>query len=472
MTISVVDMFSIGIGPSSSHTVGPMRAAKTFAEGLGENPGIIRVQLRGSLAATGRGHGTDRAVVLGLAGYDPVTVPADAEPAPGANVPVVGTVTGPGGTFHYEIDFNPVSLELHPNGMIFSLHDAEGNAVAPDQDYYSVGGGFIMTGSELREQLNSPEGMGSGAATQAADEAPVPYPFTTAEELLKHCEVNDLSIAEVVIANEEVLHADDGGIDRVFDHLDLVWKTMRECVEHGIATRGILPGGLNVVRRAPDVHDHLLHEQESGTDQAGFGAMEWTNLYALAVNEENAAGGRVVTAPTNGAAGIIPAVMHYARDFLAGFNQDRAREFLLTSGAIGAIIKQNASISGAEVGCQGEVGSASSMAAGGLCAVIGGSPRQVETAAEIGLEHNLGLTCDPVGGLVQIPCIERNAIGAVKSINAARLARLGQGTARVTLDDVVQTMAETGRDMLTKYKETATGGLAVTLGLPVSLTEC
>ncbi|UDL74203.1 L-serine ammonia-lyase [Corynebacterium uberis] len=470
MTISVVDMFSIGIGPSSSHTVGPMRAAKAFADGLSDNSGVIRIQLRGSLAATGRGHGTDRAVVLGLAGYDPVTVPADAEPAPGASVPVVGSVTGPGGTFRYEIDFNPVSLELHPNGLIFSVHDGEGNPLAPDQDYYSVGGGFILTGKQLRQQLNSPDGLGSGAATQASDEAPVPFPFSTAEELLKHCEVNDLSIAEVVAANEDVLHRDEGGLEFVYEHLDRVWRTMRECVAAGIATSGILPGGLNVVRRAPELHEYLLKERAE--DQAGFGAMEWVNLYALAVNEENAAGGRVVTAPTNGAAGIIPAVMHYARDFLADFNEASAREFLLTAGAVGAIIKQNASISGAEVGCQGEVGSASSMAAGGLCAVIGGSARQVETAAEIGLEHNLGLTCDPVAGLVQIPCIERNAIGAVKSINAARLARLGHGTTRVTLDDVVHTMAETGRDMLTKYKETATGGLAVTLGLPVSLTEC
>lgn len=467
MTISVVDLFSIGIGPSSSHTVGPMRAALAFIDHLqGAQPATIRVELRGSLAATGRGHGTDRAVILGLAGYDPVTVPADASPAPGEPVAVVGTATGPAGSYPYEIDFNPVALELHPNGMIFTALDAAGQPLCAPQDYYSVGGGFILTGTELRAQLDSAGGLGSGAATQAT-ETPVPYPFGTAEELLTRCQEQGKSVAQIMAANEEALHGD---LDVVNDHLDRVWRTMRQCVTAGISTRGVLPGGLSVVRRAPEVYEHLLQEQEKNA--AGFGAMEWSNLYALAVNEENAAGGRVVTAPTNGAAGIIPAVMHYARDFLDDFTASKAREFLLSAGAIGAIIKENASISGAEVGCQGEVGSASAMAAAGLCAVLGGTPQQVTCAAEIGLEHNLGLTCDPVGGLVQIPCIERNAIGAVKSINAARLARLGNGTHRVSLDEVVHTMAETGRDMLTKYKETAAGGLAVTLGLPVSFTEC
>lgn len=272
-------------------------------------------------------------------------------------------------------------------------------------------------------------------------------------------------------ANENALHADDGGYEAVARHLDKVWRTMRQCVTAGIDASGILPGGLQVARRAPRLYEQLLASKEGPRGDA-LGAMEWVNLYALAVNEENAAGGRVVTAPTNGAAGIIPAVMHYARDFLGDFTASQARRFLLTAGAVGIIVKENASISGAEVGCQGEVGSASAMAAAGLCEVLGGSPAQVENAAEIALEHNLGLTCDPVGGLVQIPCIECNAIGAVKSINAARLAKLGEGTNRVTLDDVVHTMAETGRDMLTKYKETSTGGLATTLGFPVNLTEC
>ncbi|KQB85480.1 L-serine ammonia-lyase [Corynebacterium oculi] len=465
MTISVVDLFSIGIGPSSSHTVGPMRAALAFTRRLDDAPATIRVELRGSLAATGRGHGTDRAVILGLAGYDPVTVPSDVSPAPGEAVAVVGTATGPAGTYPYEIDFNPVALELHPNGMIFTALDTHGQPLLT-QDYYSVGGGFILTGAELREQIDSEGGLGSGASTQAT-ETPVPYPFNTAEELLTQCQASGKSVAEVMAANEEALHGD---IAVVNEHLDHVWRTMRQCVTAGISTRGILPGGLSVVRRAPEVYEHLLQEQEKNA--AGFGAMEWSNLYALAVNEENAAGGRVITAPTNGAAGIIPAVMHYARDFLDDFTATKAREFLLSAGAVGAIIKENASISGAEVGCQGEVGSASAMAAAGLCAVLSGTPQQVTCAAEIGLEHNLGLTCDPVGGLVQIPCIERNAIGAVKSINAARLAKLGNGTHRVSLDEVVSTMAETGRDMLTKYKETAAGGLAVTLGLPVSFTEC
>ncbi|WP_055178648.1 L-serine ammonia-lyase, partial [Corynebacterium lowii] len=415
MTISVVDLFSIGIGPSSSHTVGPMRAAQAFINHLGDlRPATIRVELRGSLAATGRGHGTDRAVILGLAGYDPVTVPADAAPAPGEPVAVVGTA----GDYPYEIDFNPVALELHPNGMIFTALDAAGVPLGAPQDYYSVGGGFILTGTELREQLDSEGGLGSGAATQAT-ETPVPYPFSTAEELLTQCQSSGKSIAQIMAANEEALH---GSLEVVVEHLDNVWRTMRQCVTAGISTRGVLPGGLSVVRRAPEVYEHLLQGQEKNA--AGFGAMEWSNLYALAVNEENAAGGRVVTAPTNGAAGIIPAVMHYARDFLDNFTTTKAREFLLSAGAIGAMIKENASISGAEVGCQGEVGSASAMAAAGLCAVLEGSPQQVTCAAEIGLEHNLGLTCDPVGGLVQIPCIERNAIGAVKSINAARLAKL------------------------------------------------
>ncbi|QGU04724.1 L-serine ammonia-lyase [Corynebacterium comes] len=452
MTISVVDMFSIGIGPSSSHTVGPMRAAATFIRELGSFPDHVDVTLRGSLASTGRGHGTDRAVLLGLVGWDPTTVPTDVDSVPelGVRIPDEGSVTGPSGTVSYRITWDPTPVPEHPNCVVFS---ADGTTA----EYFSVGGGFIRT----RAELNTP------AAGNAGD---VPLPFTTAAELLAHCARENLSFAEVTAANEAALHGDIG---RVEAHLDAVWDAMRACVTAGIATPGLLPGGLGVIRRAPGLYAQLT-DPDSGPRKGrdGLTAMDWVSLYALAVNEENAAGRKVVTAPTNGAAGIVPAVMHYARDYLADFTRQRAREFLLTAGAVGIIIKENASISGAEVGCQGEVGSASAMAAAGLCALIGGSPAQVENAAEIALEHNLGLTCDPVGGLVQIPCIERNAIGAVKAINAARLARLGTGLHRVTLDEAVQTMAETGRDMMTKYKETSTGGLAVNLGLPVSIPEC
>lgn len=452
MSVSVLDMFSIGIGPSSSHTVGPMRAAAAFVRDLGNLPEHVDITLRGSLASTGRGHGTDRAVLLGLVGWEPTTVPADVDSVPelGVRIPDEGSVTGPAGTVSYRITWDPAPAPEHPNCLVFS---ADGNT----GEYFSVGGGFIRT----RSDLDTPAGGGGPE---------VPMPFTTAAELLAHCARENLTFAEVTAANEAALH---GGAAQVDAHLDAVWDAMRACVTAGIATTGLLPGGLGVVRRAPGLYAQLT-DPDSGPRKGrdGLTAMDWVSLYALAVNEENAAGRRVVTAPTNGAAGIVPAVMHYARDYLADFTRQRAREFLLTAGAVGIIIKENASISGAEVGCQGEVGSASAMAAAGLCAAIGGTPDQVENAAEIALEHNLGLTCDPVGGLVQIPCIERNAIGAVKAINAARLARLGSGLHRVTLDEVVQTMAETGRDMMTKYKETSTGGLAVNLGLPVSIPEC
>ena len=454
MNVSVLDMFSIGIGPSSSHTVGPMRAAAAFVREVGELPEHVDVTLHGSLASTGRGHGTDRAVLLGLVGWDPATVPADVESVPplGTRLPDEGSVTGPAGTVSYRFTWDPAPVPGHPNCLTFRAGDATG-------EYFSVGGGFILSRTEFE----------SGARTDGG--APdLPFPFGTASELLAHCAREDLTFAQVMAANEAALH---GGSEKVDAHLDAVWDAMRECVTAGIATTGLLPGGLGVVRRAPGLYSQLT-DPESGprTGRDGLTAMDWVSLYALAVNEENAAGGRVVTAPTNGAAGIVPAVMHYARDYLADFTRAKARDFLLTAAAVGVIIKENASISGAEVGCQGEVGSASAMAAAGLCATIGGSPTQVENAAEIALEHNLGLTCDPVGGLVQIPCIERNAIGAVKAINAARLARLGTGLHRVTLDEVIQTMADTGRDMMTKYKETSAGGLAVHLGLPVNIPEC
>ncbi|MEX3503903.1 L-serine ammonia-lyase [Corynebacterium sp. LK2510] len=460
-TVSVVDLFSIGIGPSSSHTVGPMRAANQFVEKLGAVPTRVRVELRGSLAATGIGHGTDRAVLLGLVGWTPLTASSDVAPLPGESIPAKGTIEGSGGTVEYEVVFDPAPVSPHPNCLIFDAWDDAGNLVADRAEYYSIGGGFILDHAGMNAKGADPD-----IATEHAGQV-VPFEFHSAAELMRICEDNDLTIAEVMRANEDALH----GWSSVREHLDRVWDVMQECVSRGLKSEGILPGGLNVVRRAPRLYRLLTAEYEASTAR-GLDAMEWVNLYALAVNEENAAHGQVVTAPTNGAAGIIPAVMHYCRDFTDGFTQDKAREFLLTAAAIGIIIKTNASISGAEVGCQGEVGSASSMAAAGMCALLGGSPSQVENAAEIALEHNLGLTCDPVGGLVQVPCIERNAIGGVKAINAARLAKLGDGSNIVTLDNVVETMASTGRDMSDKYKETSMGGLAVQLGMPVNRIEC
>ncbi|MGP6173065.1 L-serine ammonia-lyase [Corynebacterium sp. A21] len=469
--ISVSDLFSIGIGPSSSHTVGPMRAALAFIRQCPQLPARVEVELRGSLAATGHGHGTDRAIILGLVGYEPTTLPVDAKPASGERISPEGHHSGPAGELDYALIFNNEALPQHPNGLIFRAFNTAGDQLGDTLEYFSVGGGFILTAEELAEQLAG-DGMKAGAAS-ADREISVPYPFRTAAELLAHCDRERKTFAEIVLANELALNPLPAGstIPPIYEHLDQVWHTMKVSVSDGMSASGILPGGLGVVRRAPLVFDSLMDGIKRPHGE-GLDAMEWVNLYALAVNEQNAAGGRVVTAPTNGAAGIIPAVLHYARDFTRDFTAEKIHTFLLTAGAVGIIIKQNASISGAEVGCQGEVGSASAMAAAGLCAIIGGNPAQVENAAEIALEHNLGLTCDPVGGLVQIPCIERNAIGAVKSINAARLACLGEGTNRVTLDDVIRTMAETGRDMLTKYKETSLGGLAVNIGLPVSFTEC
>ncbi|AKE39269.1 L-serine dehydratase, iron-sulfur-dependent, single chain form [Corynebacterium camporealensis] len=469
MTISVTDIFSIGIGPSSSHTVGPMRAAKAFCESLPEFPARVHTELRGSLSATGRGHATDRAVILGLAGWEPLTVPVDAEPNPNLPIPSTGHISGPAGEVDFEIEFNNQPVPEHPNCVIFSAWDAEGNELATNAEYFSVGGGFILSREQLDAEMKQSQEVPAGAAAAQVEDL-VPYDFETGEQLLHQCAAHDKEIWEIVLANEAALHRNDGGEEAVLKHLDLVWDIMRECVTDGISTKGLLPGGLRVPRRAPQMYQQLLTKQED--PYCGFSAMEWVNLYALAVNEQNAAGGRVITAPTNGACGIIPAVLHYARDFQSHFTRESARRYLLTAGAVGMIIKQNASISGAEVGCQGEVGSASSMAAAGMAALLGGTPAQIENAAEIALEHNLGLTCDPVGGLVQIPCIERNAIGAVKSINAARMALMGEGTHHVTLDNAVQTMAETGRDMLSKYKETSIGGLAKTMGFSVSQVEC
>jgi L-serine dehydratase len=452
MALSVFDLFSIGIGPSSSHTVGPMRAARLFAAGLDDSgiaAGVVRVkvELFGSLGATGHGHGSPRAVILGLLGETPEEVdPAGCD----ETVEEVRRTRRLALMGRHEIGFDEAddlvmhrrkSLPLHPNGMTFEAFGADGESLRLGT-YYSVGGGFVLD-----------ESAAAGNRI-IVDDTALPFPFETAADLMAHCEITGRSIDDLVAENERHWRS----AAEIHDGLLRLWHVMQECVRTGIAHEGTLPGGLKVRRRAPDLARVLATEMDS-TDP--MRAMDWVNLYALAVNEENASGGRVVTAPTNGAAGIIPAVLHYYTEFVPGADDDGVVRFLLTAGAIGMIYKQTASISGAEVGCQGEVGSAASMAAGALAAVTGGSPQQVENAAEIAMEHNLGLTCDPVGGLVQIPCIERNAIGAVKAINAARMALRGDGSHIVSLDRVIKTMRETGADMSIKYKETARGGLAV-----------
>jgi L-serine dehydratase len=453
MALSVFDMFSIGIGPSSSHTVGPMRAAALFAgrlaaDGMLDRVGRIRAELFGSLGATGHGHGSEPAVVMGLEGAHPETVDTDQVAARMARLREQRTLNLLG---RREIGFDPDddlvlhrrrSLPYHPNGMTFAAFDADGGQVGQGT-YYSVGGGFVVN-----------ERAAAGDSPVIADATVVPHPFTTAEQLLGRCRETGLPISGVMLANELVRRSEA----EVRAGLLRIWQVMQECVDAGCRREGVLPGGLKVPRRAPGLARRLRDDPYT-TDP--LRVIDWVNLFALAVNEQNAGGGRVVTAPTNGAAGIIPAVLHYYRRFVPGATDDGVVAFLLTAGAIGVIYKENASISGAEVGCQGEVGSACSMAAGALCEVLGGSPEQVENAAEIGMEHNLGLTCDPVGGLVQIPCIERNAMASVKAINAARLGLVGDGVHVVGLDKVVKTMRETGADMKTKYKETARGGLAV-----------
>ena len=450
MALSVFDLFRIGIGPSSSHTVGPMRAARRFVTAAAETGVLPRidslgVELFGSLGATGKGHGSVGALVLGLLGHQPETVDPNQGRSEVEQVRQSRRLGLPGGP---EIGFDPErdivlhrhrSLPAHSNGMLFTARDAAGNELSR-RTYYSVGGGFVADEQVL------------DADSVATD--PVPYPFSTGAELLAHCGETGFSIGRLMRENERTWRSDaeiDAGLLRL-------WAAMQECIHHGMTTEGVLPGGLKVPRRAP-VLLHQLQVEADSTDP--LRGMDWITLYALAVNEENAAGGRVVTAPTNGAAGVIPAVLMYFRRFVPGAGDDGVLRFLLTAGAIGVIIKETASISGAEVGCQGEIGAACSMAAAGMAAALGGTPAQVENAAEIGMEHNLGLTCDPVGGLVQIPCIERNAIASVKAINAARMALRGDGTHFVSLDQVIKTMRETGADMKTKYKETARGGLAV-----------
>ena len=462
MAVSAFDLFKIGIGPSSSHTVGPMRAARLFAARLandGRLPQTRRLyaELYGSLGATGRGHGSDTAVLLGLSGHEPDTVDVDAIPAYLTRIRTEGRLHVLGRhdvAFDEKTDlvFNKrETLPMHANGLRFVAFDAAGAELA-NRVFYSVGGGFVV----------SEEVAADGTAQKriAPDATVLPYPFRSGDDLLEVCTREGWSIAEVMRANERHWRSDaeiDAGLLRI-------WQVMQASVERGCATGGVLPGGFRVKRRAADLQRQLAAAAAGPADP--LLVLDWVNLYALAVNEENAAGGRVVTAPTNGAAGIIPAVLHYFMDFQRGAHDGDVVDFLLAATAIGVLIKTNASISGAEVGCQGEVGAACAMAAAGLTQVLGGTPEQVENAAEIGLEHNLGLTCDPVGGLVQVPCIERNAMAAIKAINAAQLALSGDGTHMISLDTAILTLRETGRDMLDKYKETSRGGLAV------AYTEC
>ncbi len=460
MAVSVFDLFKIGIGPSSSHTVGPMRAARLFAlrlehDGLLPRTARVCSQLYGSLGATGKGHGSDKAVLLGLAGYEPDTVDVDAVDGilvtlrAQARLPLLGLHNV---AFNEKDDlkfFRRETLPLHANGLRFTAFDAAGVELA-QRVYYSVGGGFVVTEEVLAD--------GARHKVIAPDTTALPHPFHSGDELLLRAREMGGSIATVMRDNERHWRSDaeiDAGLLKI-------WRVMQDCVVRGCAAEGVLPGGFKVKRRAKALRDALTaHPEQALSDP--LQVLDWVNLYALAVNEENAAGGRVVTAPTNGAAGIVPAVLHYYTRFYPGSSDAGVIDFLLTAAAIGILYKENASISGAEVGCQGEVGVACSMAAGALCAVMGGTPEQVENAAEIGMEHHLGLTCDPVGGLVQIPCIERNAIASVKAINAARMALRGDGTHFVSLDQVIKTMRETGADMMTKYKETSRGGLAVNI---------
>jgi L-serine dehydratase len=460
MAVSVFDIFKIGIGPSSSHTVGPMRAARLFTDrlmhqGLLAACARVEIKLYGSLGATGKGHGTDKAVLLGLQGHDPESVDVEAIPALLETIRSTGQLRLGGQhlvAFKEKNDlafYRRETLPFHSNGMRCIAYD-EAGAELLNRCYYSVGGGFVVSDEVAAD--------GARQKVLVPDSTVLPYPFHSGAELLQQCEAVGGSIAEVMRRTERHWRSDtdiDAGLQKI-------WDVMQACVVRGCRTQGVLPGGFKVKRRAADLHHKLCTNPEAALRDP-LQVLDWVNLYALAVNEENAAGGRVVTAPTNGAAGIVPAVLHYYVRFVATSTPSGVIDFLLTAAAIGMLYKENASISGAEVGCQGEVGVACSMAAAALCAVMGGTPEQVENAAEIGMEHHLGLTCDPVGGLVQIPCIERNAIASVKAINAARMALHGDGTHHVSLDKVIKTMRETGADMMTKYKETARGGLAVNI---------
>jgi L-serine dehydratase len=456
MAISVFDLFSIGIGPSSSHTVGPMRAAQKFAQSLKQDNLLgevvkVKADLYGSLGATGKGHGSDKAVMLGLEGELPESVDTGSVESRLESIRSTRQLNLFG---EHPIKFDEKkqlvmhrreTLPFHSNGMTFRAFDAKDEELR-NSTFYSVGGGFIVDESA------------QGSDRIVEDDTKLPFPFLSAVDLLIHCANHDMSISDLMLENEKTWRSEEEIRQGLLD----IWKVMRSCVNNGCRNEGILPGGMKVKRRAADL-SRKLRGEPGITYKDPLVTLDWVNLWALAVNEENAAGGRVVTAPTNGAAGIIPAVMHYYQHFYPAADDDGIVRFLLTAGAIGILYKENASISGAEVGCQGEVGSACSMAAGALTEVMGGTPEQAENAAEIGMEHNLGLTCDPVGGLVQVPCIERNAMASVKAINAARIAMRGDGQHFVSLDKVIKTMRETGADMKTKYKETARGGLAVNI---------
>lgn len=463
MFLSVFDLFKVGIGPSSSHTMGPMTAAARFLDELlgedwprpvGTKVHRLAASLHGSLAFTGIGHGTDRAVILGLTGLTPTTVDPDRVDEVLETVERTKSVNPAGHPLYY---FDPrtdlvldkkVPLPGHANGMAFSAFASDGRLLLR-RIYYSIGGGFVVSDEELQRMKS--EGPLREAGSQA-----FPYPFENAKQMLAMAAKSGLSVAQMKRANEERTMSRE----KLNEGLDAVWGAMSACIDRGLTQEGIMPGGLKVKRRARQLHDRLQEEWRNNRPNPLL-ANDWLSVYAIAVNEENAAGGRVVTAPTNGAAGVVPAVLRYWLHFHVEADRESIHDFLLTAAAIGGIIKHNASISGAEVGCQGEVGSASAMAAAGLCAVMGGTPQQVENAAEIALEHHLGMTCDPVGGLVQVPCIERNALGAVKAVTAASLAIKGDGTHFVPLDAAVETMRQTGVDMNERYKETSLGGLAV-----------
>lgn len=465
MAISVFDLFKIGIGPSSSHTVGPMIAARKFTLALKKSnllTSVTRItsEMYGSLGATGRAHGTPKAVILGLEGEQPSLVEASKITERINKIKKIGQINLLGQhviNYNYDNDlklFRKKALPFHPNGMIFTAFDNTGKKLN-QKTFYSVGGGFVVDDSTENENCI------------VADTTEVSYPYDSASELLEHCKQHNLKISDIMLENEKAWRPET----KTREDLLHLWSAMQQCVNNGIKTSGILPGGLNVPRRAYELHQQLLLKPDESSDP--LFVLDWVTLYALATNEENAAGGRVVTAPTNGAAGIIPAVLHYYMRFIPKANNDGVIRFLLTAAAIGILYKKNASISGAEVGCQGEVGSACSMAAGALAEVLGGTPPQVENAAEIAMEHNLGLTCDPIGGLVQIPCIERNAMASVKAIHAARLALRGDGTHFVSLDKVIRTMKKTGEDMHLRYKETSRGGLATNvLEIPVNFIDC
>ncbi|KQQ57051.1 serine dehydratase [Pseudomonas sp. Leaf127] len=458
MAISVFDMFKIGIGPSSSHTVGPMRAGALFVTDLREQNLLdsverMEVRLYGSLSATGIGHATDRATVMGLMGewpdqVDPSAVNERIEALLHTHQLLLGGEREIEFVWQRDMRLLDESLDFHPNGMTLCAYGKSGELY--EQTYYSIGGGFVIDARQ------------AASGTLDGDSTVLPYDFSSGKELLALCKTHNMSISTLMMENEKVWRSEA----EIREKLMGIWEAMQACVNKGLKEQGILPGGLNVRRRAYRLHQNLLNLDNPNVIGSTMSAMEWVNLFALAVNEENAAGGRMVTAPTNGAAGIVPAVLHYFMKFNPAANEDDVVRFFLSASAVGILCKKNASISGAEVGCQGEVGSACAMAAAGIAEILGATPSQVENAAEIGLEHNLGLTCDPVGGLVQVPCIERNAIAAVKAINAAQMALRGDGEHFISLDQAIRTMRDTGADMHDKYKETSRGGLAV------SLVEC